>query len=291
MEKYLPWSQNGVFLQSSWSRYDNFNHIQIPILVIILFDISRFYSIYSRNLTYKKYMFFVVIPPSASTGEMTVQLVTLWHKNWVCWKQGNPSIHAVIMGFLNGVGPHFVSHIYQAVLMNNICLSWKTSLPMPYTSQVLHGWNLLSFPNTNVVIEHVGTWNTEASNMRYYPLVNSHSYGKSPFLLGKSTINVPFSSSQTVKSPEGNYMVYNRQLTNILWYISITFNYYGILLGYISNNWNIGIYTIKYHICYWIYQLCYWHQRHLYPIIIPSDNDSDDTWRTIGWKSQNAHLV
>ena len=85
--------------------------------------------------------------------------------------------------------------------------------------------------------------------MRYYPLVNSHSYGKSPFLLGKSTINVPFSSSQTVKSPEGNYMVYNRQLTNILWYISITSNYYGIL-RYISNNWNIGIYTIIYHICY-----------------------------------------
>jgi hypothetical protein len=26
-------------------------------------------------------------------------------------------------GFLNGVGPHFVSHIYQAVLMKNICLS------------------------------------------------------------------------------------------------------------------------------------------------------------------------
>ena len=31
--------------------------------------------------------------------------------------------------------------------------------------------------------------------MEIYPLVNKYNYGKPPFLMGKSTINGPFSSS------------------------------------------------------------------------------------------------
>jgi hypothetical protein len=50
-----------------------------------------------------------------------------------------------------------------------------------------------------------GRWNLGIMDTRFviagYPLVNQHSYGKSPFLMGKLTIDGHF---QYVKLPEGN---------------------------------------------------------------------------------------
>jgi hypothetical protein len=68
-------------------------------------------------------------------------------------------------------------------------------------------------------------------------------------------------------------------------------NYQRVILWYISSiSQYIMVCIYQQHSIIMVYYGIY-HQRHLYPIIIPSGNDSDDTWRTIGWKSQNAHLV
>jgi hypothetical protein len=59
-----------------------------------------------------------------------------------------------------------------------------------------------------VLVSYEGFLNRNWSRNRF-PLVNKQNYGKSPFLVGKSTIKTPCSSSQTVS--------HYQRVTKYLW--------------------------------------------------------------------------